>query len=904
MDVPRCGTCGLVQVGPEADELRAALAHADTLLERQRILSFVPVAAEPAPPSPGAPAAAATDVATKVAATAHRRGLPEVSIPFVLLGLGTLCVLVAAVVFVAVTWSDLSLAWRTAVLLGVTALGIAAAAWGLRRGLRGPAEALTLVASGLLCIDLLAGSGAGLPLLSLLEGTALGWFVAVVMAATGLGWVVGAQRTRTGSLVGEQVVVVLALAAMVWLAAVGWDFGLEWLGACVAVAAALFVVPTWLLRAHVVAFASAVLAVLGWAYLALAGLKRAMLTESSGELFLELGGAPLVVASLMAGLVTMLGRFPAAVRGVTAGFAVGGPVVVLLLPVRDLGPTAGLLLLAGASALLAAAALAARHPWSPALRAVAGLTAVVPVLALGGAVLVALDRVLSSPAIAWTRDLSDPLADPAFSLDPALWVYPFVGALVAPVAAVALRGHARDARGSAAVGLIVGALTALLLAPGPLWVPGACLIVVCAVLVVLLVRGGSTAWVPPYAALTVVALLVATPSAAATAAFFLAHGALLAVVAWRVGGIRRLLLVASALAVGAVSLEASARLAGLQTAVTGLLLLGAAAAAAVLAQRLRDLDGGVFWRLGLEPVAAGMAAAALLQTSEDGRFLTVALAVVAVVSGYVAAVSPDRRLLACAGVVALAGTAHQGIALTGAAPEWGAVAATAVAGAAAVVGQLLRSYRHLLEPSALVVGMLALPAQAEHLLALTVGLTVAGVCAVLVSFGSADRRWAAWLGGVLLLAASWVRLYELRVEVVEAYTLPGATALLVTGLLWMRRSETATTWQALGAGLTLGLVPSLAVALSQPTSLRALFVGVVSLALVLAGTRLRWGAPLLVGGVSVAALTVVNVAPYAAALPRWVLFGAAGVTLLVLGVTWEQRRQELQLVHRYATRLR
>ncbi len=50
------------------------------------------------------------------------RRLPAASVPVVLLSLGALCLLVAAVVFVAVTWSLLGLTGRTLVLLGITGL--------------------------------------------------------------------------------------------------------------------------------------------------------------------------------------------------------------------------------------------------------------------------------------------------------------------------------------------------------------------------------------------------------------------------------------------------------------------------------------------------------------------------------------------------------------------------------------------------------------------------------------------------------------------------------------------------------------------------------------------------------------------------------------------------------------
>ena len=95
-----------------------AMVDADRIVEQLRALC-------PARPSPAGPAAApavGTDhrVAAAVPGDRHRAprrahgGCPSASVPVVLLSLGALCLLVAAVVFVAVTWSLLGLTGRTA----------------------------------------------------------------------------------------------------------------------------------------------------------------------------------------------------------------------------------------------------------------------------------------------------------------------------------------------------------------------------------------------------------------------------------------------------------------------------------------------------------------------------------------------------------------------------------------------------------------------------------------------------------------------------------------------------------------------------------------------------------------------------------------------------------------------
>ena len=64
-----------------------------------------------------------------------------------------------------------------------------------------------------------------------------------------------------------------------------------------------------------------------------------------------------------------------------------------------------------------------------------------------------------------------------------------------------------------------------------------------------------------------------------------------------------------------------------------------------------------------------------------------------------------------------------------------------------------------------------------------------------------------------------VRLADVGVDVVEAYTAPFAAVLLAVGVWALRRSEISTT-RALGPGVTLALLPSLPQALDEPASLR------------------------------------------------------------------------------------
>ena len=156
--VERCPGCGLLLSGPVALELLTTLTAADRLLERLRAASrepaevpiWSPVAAAATPPyQPSAPA------------PPPARGLPAVSVPTILLGLGVLCLLVAALIFLVVAWSWLGVGGRTAVLIALTSGAGAAGALLGRRRLRLAAEALTTVALGLLALDVVGAADAG-----------------------------------------------------------------------------------------------------------------------------------------------------------------------------------------------------------------------------------------------------------------------------------------------------------------------------------------------------------------------------------------------------------------------------------------------------------------------------------------------------------------------------------------------------------------------------------------------------------------------------------------------------------------------------------------------------------------------------------------------------------------------
>ncbi len=182
--------------------------------------------------------------------------------------------------------------------------------------------------------------------------------------------------------------------------------------------------------------------------------------------------------------------------------------------------------------------------------------------------------------------------------------------------------------------------------------------------------------------------------------------------------------------------------------------------------------------------------------------------------------------------------------------------------------------------------------------------TVVGASVSLISLFTPDRPYFRWLGFGALGVAYVLRLVASDVETVEAYTLPFGVVLLAAGLWWMHSQPGITTTRALGSGLLMALLPSLPLALDQPTSLRALLLGVGAFLALAVGVGKKWKAPFILGAAILLILVIANVGPMAVALPRWVLIATVGTLLIGTGVTWEARVRDGRAVASYLTSMR
>jgi len=205
----------------------------------------------------------------------------------------------------------------------------------------------------------------------------------------------------------------------------------------------------------------------------------------------------------------------------------------------------------------------------------------------------------------------------------------------------------------------------------------------------------------------------------------------------------------------------------------------------------------------------------------------------------------------------------------------------------------------VVEISGAVAGLLAIGLAGAELPILALVLALCGVIAAGTALRP-ERRTVGYAAAVLFVLATWVRLSAWDVGSPEAYTLAVTVPALLVGSLRRRRDPSASSWTAYGPGLAATLAPSLLAAWADPHWTRPLLLGTAALLVTLIGARHRLQAPLLLGGGTLVLDTLHELAPYLAqvvgALPRWAPPALAGVLLLALGATYEQRIRDARRV--------
>ncbi|MEU0130260.1 hypothetical protein [Streptomyces sp. NPDC006289] len=410
--------------------------------------------------------------------------------------------------------------------------------------------------------------------------------------------------------------------------------------------------------------------------------------------------------------------------------------------------------------------------------------------------------------------------------------------------------------------------------------------------------GPSTTWSGPPAAAVVLALAAGLAAALHTrwprvfpgTGWRVASGVVASVLAW--GSVLTLLAVADAAYAVAVAAE---------------LLL---AAVLLIASVRRGADAlAVTW---LVCALVGAASAGLLGLAAEPASYAVygtltALFAAAATRSRVAAV---QALLACGSVLcAIAVATALGASLGWNAPHTAPVVLVVTAATVFLGGRLRQPALALPVELAGAAGALVavgLAVTDPPVLALVLGLC--GVLAAVTALRPERRTVAGHVAAALFVAASWVRLAASGVSAPEAYTLPVSLAAFGVGYVRRRRDPAASSWAAYGPALSLTMVPSLFVAWGDPHWLRPLLLGAGALVVTLVGARRRLQAPLVLGGSVLALVGLHELAPHVVqvfdALPRWAPPALAGLLLLGVGATYEQRLRDARRVKESFGRMR
>jgi len=437
-----CRSCGLSLEGPLAGRLFAALSSADELLTAMRATATVPAAAVPVTvANVSAPSQTEPPHVESVAEPAMSQpwksgGLSAASVPKILLGLGALCLLIGALVFLAVTWSVMGVAGRTATLVGFTVVAAGLAAWVARRDLRAAAESLSLVALGLLAFDVFGARDSGW----FGDISTPGFFVLLgaVLVVAGAGAALAARRTPIGALSGAEIVAALGLGSMT----VGQISG-DWFAASAALTIGTVLAMAGTFAAHhlrliVLTVGSAVVGLLAWLALVATSLERAVMNPSAHELWLEVEVWPLLASAAIVGGPALLRLLPIGVR--VSCLAVSELIVAIALLIPYSQDTSTKLTIAVLVLLAVACALAwfAKAPWSlgcAASVAIGGLWIAMVTAELSGR---AFERVAEAGAELWDGTSSSRLPQTS-DVDLAAWLLPIVTLAVIGTAIVLAR---------------------------------------------------------------------------------------------------------------------------------------------------------------------------------------------------------------------------------------------------------------------------------------------------------------------------------------------------------------------------------------------------------------------------------------------------------------------------------
>ncbi|MEU6247263.1 hypothetical protein [Glycomyces sp. NPDC047010] len=139
----------------------------------------------------------------------------------------------------------------------------------------------------------------------------------------------------------------------------------------------------------------------------------------------------------------------------------------------------------------------------------------------------------------------------------------------------------------------------------------------------------------------------------------------------------------------------------------------------------------------------------------------------------------------------------------------------------------------------------------------------------------------------------WALLAAESVTTLEFFTGPPAAILFAIGLWRLEKRPNAGSWAALAAPIVVGIGPSLLLALGDGEPARRVGVGAAAIAVIIAGLGRRWQAPLVLGSIALAVLTINELTLVWHYIPVWIPPAIGGVVLIGAGATFEKRRRDL-----------
>lgn len=745
-----------------------------------------------------------------------------------LLGLGSGLVVVAAMVFMAVTWSRLGALTQGVILLAITAAAGGAMTVCVRRRMPATAEALGLVAASLALADAHAiriGAAPGLDP----QGYWAGALAVVAVTAWTAGAAAGVRSSRAVA------AVVAPLPLFFVLSATDATLTTALLLALAQAATMAVLADRWVSAPRVARVLAAVAALLTWSGVTAIAFLDAVLSDAFDSSADPWGAIAVLVASsaVAAGVAWLRAdqdgdRNASLVAATMVGLAASWLAIPELVSPRLVDEVGGLLAVA-----VVAVGLRVAPRWGRAPAAVGGVNAGLVALGLVAPLATAVGAATRVAADAWdipgTAPVTSfvPVALSAPDAGPlALMLAVLVGLLVAALPLLR-RGRLIAV---ASVGLVAVALTPFVFS---LSVGGAMAVAVAGAAVFV----GLGALAPRDPDRPARGLFVGAAFAAPCAVLGLAWGA--AAEATTLAAVGAVTVLAGAQTL----LARSRRTASLASAGAVATVVGAASLAG-LSMAAVDVGAAPSWAAG---------------------------GIAALVLGLVVALALDPE-----------GTGDSGDAVLSLVAESTAWAVHGVALYATV----------------------AIGDRSAISLALATGAVAGGLHAV-----RQGRRPFAFVGAGHALVLVWLRLADAHVAAPEPYALPLAAVLLAAGLVAERRiaaqdgpDAPVPSWVTLGPALVVAFVPTVVAALSDPGLVRplvALGAGAVVLAAgALAGRR----APVDVGTGVVVLLGLRQLGPVVTGLPNWVTLGSAGLLLLAVGATFEQRRRDLDDVrHRYGS---